>query len=182
MALVRLCAKCLHQQGCLGYLPARSARTDPSKSLRYDQTNARFSKLTARPQAMKHSSTAIQKRSPISELKFMSSGRRGLGLLLQNCNEGFRRPSVNTNRSTSPVHTRSTSMKSVESKSSANSIMRNARQPYAAWTPFQTQSTVRVARPAAGLRCDSNHAEARRLGALAMPYSKKYANKILGLA
>jgi hypothetical protein len=73
-------------------------------------------------------------------------------------------------------------MKSVNNKSSTNSIMTNARQPCAAWTPSQARSSVHVGCPAAGLRCDSNHAEAQRLGALADYYSIKYANKILGLA
>ena len=152
MALVRLEAKGLHQQGCLGYLRARSARTDPSKSLRYDQTNARFSKLTARPQAMKHSSTAIQNRSPNSELAFMSSGRRGLGLLLQNCNEGFRRPSVKTNRSSSPVLLRKISMNSENSKSSANSITTNTTRRYRARNPRQAYPTVHADEHPAGWR------------------------------
>jgi hypothetical protein len=147
-----------------------------------DRISARAFSLKDPSQTVKQRSTVTQKRKPTSALALMRAGRRARGLSLQNCSVGFLRPSVNTNRSTSPVHTRSTSIKSVKSKSSTNSIMKNARQPYAAWTPSQTQSTVRVARPAAGLRCDSNQAEARRLGALAMPYSIKYANKILGVA
>jgi hypothetical protein len=91
---------------------------------------------------MKHRSTVSQNRNPNSELALMSSGRRGLWSLLQNCKVGFQRPSVKTNRGSSPVHFIRTSMIKENRKSNAKSSTTKTSRRYRALNQRQAWLAV----------------------------------------